>query len=101
MLRPLSRAPACPACVVLKIMCIGGWGSEGASTPQPGDRFRFRSCVRAGGRADGRQISGCEVEFSRKIRAPVTFPFSLFGPGAFPFSPGEVPVGFLLVLGEF
>jgi len=67
---------------------IGGWGSEGASTPQPGDRFRFRSCVRACVRACGRagdQWMDVRSRFREKS-VLVTFPFSLFASGAFPFS---------------
>ena len=45
-----------------------------ASTPQPGDRFRFRF-VRAGGRAGDRSVD-VRSDFRRKDGSP--FPFSLF-----------------------
>jgi len=57
---------------------IGCWGSEGTSTPQPGDHFRFRLCMRACGRV-GDHLNGCdsEVQISGKMRArhPSLFPF--------------------------
>jgi len=67
-----------PCAHSIKIRCIGGWWIEGASKPNPEDRFRFSLRVRAGGRAGGRSVNGCELHIlgnvhHTKPRSP--FPF--------------------------